>query len=57
MLLFPLRDLRTGASITVVANATRIVDADAGSILYVATVIDVPVLRSLNGNSSTVFPG
>ena len=35
--------VRTGAPITVVANATRNVDADAGSIRYVATVIDAPV--------------
>ena len=38
--------LRTGAAITVVADATRNVDADAGSILHVATVIDAPVLKS-----------
>ena len=37
--------VRTGASITAVANATRNVDADAGSILHVATVIAAPVLR------------
>ena len=34
-------DLRTGAAITVVANATRNVDADAGSIRYVANAASV----------------
>ena len=38
------QELRTGAAITVVANAPKNVDADAGSICYVATVIDAPVL-------------
>ena len=34
---------RTGASITAVTNATKNDDADAGSIRYVATVINTPV--------------
>ena len=38
-------ELRTGASIAVVSNSTKNVDADAGSILHVATGIDAPVLR------------
>ena len=37
--------LRTGAAITVVTNAASD-DADAGSILYVATVIDAAVLTT-----------
>ena len=39
------RRVRTGAAITVVTNAAS-VDADAGSIRYVATVIPAPVLSS-----------
>ncbi len=38
--------LRTGAAITVVTNAAS-VDADAGSIRYVATVIAAPVLNAM----------
>ncbi len=39
-----LHNPRTGASITVVTNATNNVDADAGSIRYVPTVIVAAVL-------------
>ncbi len=47
---------RTGASLTVVADATRNVDADAGSILHVATVIDAPVLTVSRAESVPSFP-
>ena len=39
------RVVGTSASTTVVTNAAS-VDADAGSIRYVATVIDAPVVRT-----------
>ena len=40
---------RTGTSISVVVNATRNVDADAGSILHVATDIDAPAVSPAAG--------